>query len=143
MIALPMKKKTGRDPDAWMWERARAMLEEADRLQRRFFQPQKPGGRRPCWQPAVDVFETAGEIWIQVALPGVAPERITVEVVQSVLVVSGERVVPAAFRDAAVHRLEIPHGRFERRIELEAGSYELTHRKVVDGCLFLGLTRLA
>ena len=36
-----------------------------------------------------------------------------------VLIVSGERPLPAGLQDARIHRLEIPHGHFERRIELQ------------------------
>jgi hypothetical protein len=40
-----------------------------------------------------------------------------------------------------VRRLEIPHGRFERRIELPVGSYALDSKEVADGCLVVQLTR--
>jgi len=130
------------DPETWMWERARALLERADRLQRGFFLPGRPGTKLPSWEPPVDVFETATELWVLVALPGVEPERVVVELGPSLLVVSGERALPAAFRSAAVHRLEIPHGRFERRIVLPPGRYERTQIEIVHGCLFVNLAKL-
>jgi HSP20 family molecular chaperone IbpA len=130
------------DPETWMWERARALLERADRLQRGFFQPTRPGTTLPSWEPPVDVFETATELWVLVALPGVEPERVVVELGASELVVSGERDLPSAFRSAAVHRLEIPHGRFERRIGLPPGRYQRTQTQIVHGCLFVNLGKL-
>jgi len=128
------------DPETWMWERARAILEQADRVQRRV--PSRPGTRRPSWEPAIDIFETATEVWVLVALAGVPLERMRVELSEREVVVAGERPLPASFRNAAVHRLEIPHGTFERRLELPPGRYELDQRRVVDGCLFLSFTKL-
>ena len=92
--------------------------------------------------PRVDIFETTTELWVLVALPDVAPDKIQVTLEQNVLEVSGERVLPQAFRHAAIHRLEIPHGRFERRVELPPGNYEPPKRRILNGCLFLNLTKI-
>jgi len=124
-----------------MWERARSLLDQAERVQKSFFAPARPGTRRPSWEPPADVFETASEVWVVVTLPGVAPETVRVEIFQSDVTVCGERAQPPAFRSAVVHRLEIPHGRFERRVTLPPGRYELAHQEIVLGCLFLGLTK--
>jgi len=134
---------TDRDPaDTWMWERARSLLEQAERVQKNFFAPQRPGTRRPSWEPPADVFETQSEVWVLVVLPGVAPESVQVELFQNDVTVCGERALPPAFRSAVVHRLEIPHGRFERRVALPPGRYELARKELVNGCLFLGLTKI-
>jgi HSP20 family molecular chaperone IbpA len=125
-----------------MWERARSLLEQAERVQKNFFAPQRPGTRRPSWEPPADVFETQSEIWVLVVLPGVAPESVQVELFQNDVTVCGERALPPAFRTAVVHRLEIPHGRFERRVALPPGRYELARKELVHGCLFLGLTKI-
>ena len=131
-----------KDPtETWMWERARSLLDQADRIQKSFFQPQRPGTRRPSWEPPVDVFEAAPELWVIVALPGIAPESVGVELVKQELFVCGERALPPSFRSAVVHRLEIPHGRFERRVSLPPGTYELSRRELLNGCLFLGFTK--
>ena len=130
-----------KDPETWMWERARSMLDEAERLERRLFRPGRPG-RRPSWTPPVDVFETPTEVWILVALPGVDPRRIEIALKGPVLIVAGERTLPSAFRRASVHRLEIPSGRFERRLELPPGTYELAQREMVHGCLALSLKKI-
>ncbi|MCZ6598274.1 MAG: Hsp20/alpha crystallin family protein [Planctomycetota bacterium] len=130
-----------KDPETWMWERARSMLDEAERLERRLFRPGRPG-RRPSWTPPVDVFETPTEVWILVALPGVDPGRIEITLEGPILIVAGERTLPSAFRHASVHRLEIPSGRFERRLELPPGTYELAQREMVHGCLALSLKKI-
>ncbi len=125
------------DPDAWMWERARSIVDRADRLQRRFFQPSQGAGTRVTWEPPVDVFRTATELWVLVALPGVEAGAVEVGLEGGTLVVAGQRQLPEAFRSAHVHRLEIPYGRFERRIPLPVGRYEGPVRQMADGCLAL------
>jgi HSP20 family protein len=131
----------GRDPRNWMWAEACEMLEQAERMRREFFRPAPQGGRT-AWQPPVDVFETERELWLVVALPGVPADRVQVRIEGGTVIVSGERPLPAALREAQVHRMEIPHGRFERRLELPAGRFRLGRNEVVDGCLVLNLTKV-
>jgi HSP20 family molecular chaperone IbpA len=88
------------------------------------------------------MFETARELWIIVALPGVEPGSVTVGVEGGTLVVGGERVQPAALRRGRIHRLEIPHGRFERRAELPPGRFALDGTQLADGCLTLKLRKV-
>jgi HSP20 family protein len=125
-----------------MWAQALEMLEEADRLHRQFF---LPGGQSsvPSWEPPVDVVEADNEIWLQVALPGVKPERIKVYFDGAALVITGERPLPARCHAGAIRRLEIPYGRFERRIPLASGQYELHEQRLDNGCLVLGLRQVA
>jgi len=131
---------TEKDPsETWMWERARSMLDQADRIEKNFFAPQRPGTRRPSWEPPADVFETATEVWVLVVLPGVAPESVTIELHSAGVTVCGVRSLPEPLRTAVVHRLEIPHGRFERRVTLPPGTYEIQRKDLLHGCLFLVL----
>ncbi len=65
-----------------------------------------------------------------------------VEITKNELWVRGERALAPGLKHARVHRLEIPHGQFERRVELPPGSYELNKRMLVNGCLFLSLGKL-
>ena len=41
-----------------------------------------------------------------------------------------------------VDRLEIPYGRFEKRISLPAGNYKMTENVLMNGCLRLVLNKL-
>lgn len=56
------------------------------------------------------------------------------------LVVSGQRTLPPELRKARIHRLELPQGRFERRIALPVGRYAIS-RFVMDGCVALRLAK--
>lgn len=131
-----------RDPKAWMWAEASAFLDRADRLQRQFFVLGSVDERRPTWQPPVDLLETPHELQIMVALPGVEPEHVKVVIDDGVLIVVGDRQLPARSRGAAIHRIEIPYGLFERRITLPAGRYELDRRELRHGCLLITLRKL-
>jgi len=52
-------------------------------------------------------------------------------------VIAAERALPVQRHATALHRLEIPYGRFERRIALPAARYELMERSYTNGCLVL------
>ncbi len=131
-----------RDPTGWMWEEACEMLERAERMQRQFFQVHAEARRGPTWEPPVDIVETGRDLTIVVALPGVLAPDIGVLIEGDMLVVRGARTLPSIPDGAVIHRLEIPHGRFERRIVLQSGRLELTHRELTDGCLLLRFAKL-
>jgi len=132
-----------RDPDTWMWERARELLEQADRLHRHFFQLGSPSSRAATWEPPIDVFETPTEVWVVLAVPGVDPARIEIVFDGATLFVTGERRLPEACCESDVHRLEIPQGRFARRVELPLPCVEIMRREAAHGCLLLGLKKRA
>ena len=124
-----------------MWAEALELLQDAERLQRQFFQVGVLRGA-PCWEPPVDLYENGNELWLLVALPGVTPQQFQVVLTPTVIIVRGERSLPTNSRRAAIHRLEIPYGQFERRIALPAGEFELIDQRLEHGCLVLGLRRL-
>ncbi|MGH7091075.1 MAG: Hsp20 family protein [Stellaceae bacterium] len=128
------------DLETWMWAEACEALARAERLQREFFRLGPPSAR-PNWEPPIDIFETERELCIVAALPGVAAAAVEVTVMDGVIQITGQRLPPAAQHDAMIHRLEIPQGRFARRIALPGGTYELTQRDVRDGCLTLVLLK--
>ncbi len=127
----------------WMWAEALELLDQAERMHRAHFRPGPARPRAACWEPPIDLFEAEGEVWIQVALPGVRAEQLEVSVADGVLVIAGERPLPLPQGAGTIHRLEIPHGRFERRLGLPPGRYELGRRDLIDGCLTLTLRKLA
>jgi HSP20 family protein len=124
------------DPD-WMWQRARALLEQSERLQQRFAGGARPGTQPPTWEPPVDIFETAEEFWVLVALPGIEATQVQVCLRGQELTISGQRPLPGVLRNAQVHRLEIPYGRFQRHLTLPPGSYELGITQLAQGLVVL------
>jgi len=117
------------------------MLARAERLHREFFRPAGLVARLPAWQPPVDILETEHEVLVLVALPGVHPERVDATIDGNDLVVAGTRVLPAELQTAVIHRLELPQGRFERRVRLPAGRYGAVRRSAADGCLLVILQK--
>ncbi len=128
-------------PNRWMWSEACEMLTRAERLHNAFFRPARSTSRLPTWEPPVDVLETEREVLVLMALPGVDAERVEAVIDESDLVVAGSRELPAALRTAIIHRLELPQGRFERRVRLPAGRYTGVHRSTVNGCLLITLQK--
>jgi HSP20 family protein len=131
-----MSKK---DPVNWMLSEAIDSLARAERLRQQFFSLQSTAGAA-SWEPPIDVLETDREILILVALPGVDPDQVEAVIDNGTLVVSGRRVLPAELRNARIHRLELPQGRFERRIVLPAGRYVVS-RFAINGCVGLRLSK--
>jgi HSP20 family molecular chaperone IbpA len=118
-------------------------LARAERMHRQFFQLQpSPGSCELSWEPPIDVLETEREVLILVALPGVDPDQVEAVIENGTLVVSGRRILPAELRSAVIHRLELPQGRFERRVPLPPGRYEV-RRFAVHGCLAISLAKAA
>ena len=127
---------------AWMWADACALVEEAERMHRRFFDLLATPAKSPTWEPPINVFAAGAEIHVAVALPGAEPERVAVHLSPGGLLVEAE-VAPAALSARAdVVRLEIPYGRVRRQIALPHGRYELLERRLADGCLYLRIAEV-
>lgn len=131
-----------RKPPSWMWAEACEMLEQAQRLQRQFFRFGQAVQAQPRWEPPVDIVAYGTDVQVTIALPGVAPEHIDVRTDSGLLLVAATRTSPVQQHTTAVHRLEIPYGRFERRVVLPAGHYELMEQAYANGCLVLRLAIL-
>lgn len=112
------------------------MLDRAERLQRQFFTH-----AAAAWEPPVDVLESEEGLVLQVALPGVRHDSITIGVDASGVSISALREFPCRGDTTQVHRIEIPYGRFERRIGLPLGDpgagLELAAKHLADGVLTL------
>jgi HSP20 family protein len=121
----------------WMWSEACDSLARAERLHRQFFQPRRAG----TWEPPVDILETEREVLLFFALPGVSIDKVEAIIDGADLVVAGTRVLPPQLRTAIIHRIELPQGRFERRVRLPVGRYRDVARAAADGCLVITLRK--
>lgn len=128
----------------WMLSEAVESLARAERMHRQVFRIRASSGpRAAAWEPPIDMIETDMEVLVLVALPGVDPEQVEASIEDGDLVVSGQRVLPPELRRAVIHRLELPQGRFERRIPLPAGRYSGIRRASGQGLLLFGLAKAA
>lgn len=123
-----------------MWAEACALLDQAERKRRHFFDL-IADPIRPVWEPPADIFVDGSRVHVVVALPGARVDQVTVQLSPTGLQIEAT-VSPPALSDAVnIVRLEIPYGRMHRRIELPPGRYVLTERSLDRGYLRLHLTR--
>ncbi|HZO21260.1 MAG TPA: Hsp20/alpha crystallin family protein [Steroidobacteraceae bacterium] len=119
----------------WMWAQACELLDQADRMQRQFVRYVGQDAEAAVWEPPVDIQESAEGVHFTFALPGVDPDRINVSLDPTALTVSAVRVPRLGGSGSVVRRLEIPHGRFVRRIALAAARLRLGESRYSNGCL--------
>ena len=81
------------------------------------------GGTR-SWVPSVDVWETDNEVVYAFDLPGIPEDRISVEVEDGTLTVTGERERTEKTEGDRFYRYERRFGSFERAIGLPQGVKE-------------------
>jgi HSP20 family molecular chaperone IbpA len=130
------------DPTGRMWLQACELIEQAERMQRRFFRVAASAQALATWEPPVDVFEDEREVVVVVAMPGVAADRLEVLREPGALVVRGLRPFPVGRSGHRARQLEIPYGAFERRIPLPAGLAPAETPELSQGCLLVRLRKI-
>jgi len=93
-------------------------LDLMDRRMRRFFEEL---GVVPALTPAADVYETDGELVVELEVPGFDEKELEIEVRDHTLSVTGERVEETETKEKTLRLHERLEKRFERRFELPAG----------------------
>jgi HSP20 family protein len=76
------------------------------------------------WLPALDAWETEDEIVLALDLPGVDEEKVSIEVDDGVLTVSGEREKTVEQQGDRFSRFERRYGAFARSVTLPQGVRE-------------------
>jgi len=72
------------------------------------------------WSPAVDIFETEGEIVVKAELPGMDRKDITLNLENNVLTLKGERRFLKETKEDNYHRIERSYGGFSRAFSIPA-----------------------
>lgn len=94
------------------------------------------------WEPPLDIYQTADKLVIIAELPGVKKDHVSVTIEGTILTIEGERRKCAPTGTVHVHQMEIPHGRFARRIQLpEAADLESIEAKFREGYLKIEVPR--
>ena len=70
------------------------------------------------WRPPVDIFEEDNGFVVQVDLPGVNKEDVTVEIKNNLLLIQGRRQVESDVEDDRYYRRERTCGTFQRSFSL-------------------------
>lgn len=123
-----------------MWAQACALLDEAERRHRRFFDLLAVPAGVPAWEPPANIFAHGSDVRIEIALPGARADDIVVQLAPAGLLIEAMVAPPAFSAGVEMLRLEIPYGRMRRRIELPPGRYSLCERRLENGYLFVRLT---
>jgi HSP20 family protein len=126
---------------SWMWAEACALLDEAERKHRHFFELLAVPSNAPAWEPPADIFAEGSELQVVIALPGARAEDVAVQITPNGLQIDTTVAPPSLGARMKVVRLEIPYGRMRRRVDLPPGRYALVERRLDRGCLFLRLIR--
>lgn len=125
----------------WMWAQACELLDRAERMQRGFVRYVGPGTDAAVWEPPVDIQENTEGLHFVFALPGVHPDHIEIGLEPNSLTVSAVRPSRLGGPNSVVRRLEIPYGRFYRRIPLSGSRLRIADTRYVNGCLEVRLVR--
>jgi HSP20 family protein len=95
------------------------------------------------WRPATDAYATESEYHITMAIPGMKPEEISVQLEKGVVRVRGVRREPSC-KKRHYFKMEIPVGSFERRIRVPASIQpDEINVNYTDGLLHIRLPRKA
>jgi HSP20 family molecular chaperone IbpA len=125
-----------------MWADACALLDEAERRHRHFFELLASPSTAPAWEPPANIMSLGSDVHVLVAVPGARAEDIDVQLTATGL--SIEAIVPPPQFVVGMHviRLEVPYGRMRRHIDLPPGHYALRETRLDNGHLFLRLAGL-
>jgi HSP20 family protein len=79
----------------------------------------RPADTGAAWSPPLDVYESGDSVVVVAEVPGLEPDALSLQLEGHALVLRGERHgrKPAGGTWLCLER---PHGRFERRVELDA-----------------------
>lgn len=72
------------------------------------------------WSPAVDIYETEGDIVVQAELPGMERKDIALQLENNVLMLRGERRFEKETKEENYHRIERSYGAFNRSFSIPA-----------------------
>ena len=109
-----------------------------------FFSSRRNMGCRygDVWHPPTDVYETRDDVVVQMSLPGVRPEQVTVACNGDTITVCGVRNRRRSDEITRYHQMEIRNGYFERRITIHIPFDPSRARgRYDDGFLFVHIPK--
>jgi len=94
------------------------------------------GMAQGAWIPAVDIYETKDSIVLNVELPGVSKEDLSLEVKDNTLTIKGEKKMEKDVNEESYHRMERTYGSFMRAFTLPSTvQQDKVKAKFKDGIL--------
>jgi len=104
------------------WKPAREMMTLREAMDRLFDDAfTSPLSLRDGWSaPAIDMYQTDDEVVVRVALPGIKPDDVQINITGDVLHIKGEMKHEEEKQEKAWHMREQRWGAFERSVALPA-----------------------
>ena len=97
---------------------------------------------QPRWQPATDLYEIDGTIYVTIELAGVNPDELDIVLYQDAVIVEGDRRLPAVEPGGRYHAVEIRQGPFRIELPLPAlVDLDQVTARYDRGLLFLELPK--
>jgi HSP20 family protein len=122
------------------FEELERIRREFDRLMEEFIAKEEPVER--FFAPALDVYETDGEVVVKAELPGVKKEDVEVLVRDNSLIIRGEKKEEKEEKTETYYRVERVYGKFERVVALPAEvKLEGVKAEFKDGVLEIRLPK--
>ena len=99
-----------------------SLRESMDKLFEEFFTRRPDRIRAPVvWQPAIEAYETDGDVVVRAELPGIDPKQVEISVTEDTLTLKGEAKIEQEEKKRNYYRRELRYGSFVRSIALPAG----------------------
>lgn len=94
--------------------------------------------------PAVDIYDTDGTIKVEVPMPGVKPEEVSITITGNTLTIKGETHATEEVKEENYYRREVRYGAFARALSLPpSADAEHAEAKVENGVLTVTFPKLA
>src|SRR4051812_42499364 len=106
------------------WDPFREIAQFQNELGRLFGGASNGQAAASTWVPALDAWETAEEIVYAFDLPGIPKDKLSIEVEDGALTVSGQRERSETTGQDGYYRFERRHGSFSRTVGLPQGVDE-------------------
>jgi HSP20 family protein len=105
------------------WDPFRDMVTLRDRMNKLFEDMAASRGEEKdlatsSWAPAVDIYETEGEVVLTAEIPGIEEKDIEIKVEDNTLTLRGERKFEKETKEENYHRIERAYGSFFRSFTL-------------------------
>ncbi len=101
------------------------------------FTTRRPRAATPAvWPPAVEVFETDGDVVVRAELPGIDPKNVDIQVHDDTLTIKGEAKADHEDKGRNYYVRELRYGSFVRSLALPSGAQgELAKASYKNGIL--------
>jgi HSP20 family protein len=120
---------------------AMTLREAVNRLFEESFVPSTPA-RGAAFAPALDLSESAEAYFVELAVPGLRAEDLSITFENGVLTIAGEVKQASESKERNYHRVERRYGRFSRSVTLPATVRgDAIEARLDSGVLFLSIPK--